>query len=422
MSFTTNSFQAFDVPLTNGANVLTFHATDRNGNVTTTNITYTLNYSGKPPPAIQVFWPQNGDTVTGTTFTLRGSLNDFTASLTAQIVDASGDTNVIQGVVERNGLFWVENAPLADGLNYITLTVMDAVTNVVTNLTVTCLGGAVTIDDFTARWRERPIRFFPRDRNDRPERLHALGQRDSSRRNYGRERWEAARCQWGRAARRWSRRGPFPTPRTGATARARCRPRTARRAIRRRRAAWPPKRKLINRPIAICRSIILSALPPRGYQINYCTGCDGTSVSVGTGQVDDTSPWTGGTASHDLANSSSSSCADSSSGWDNHAFAWPCDACPGTAVETYNSPTTGAGTNAYPDDMQDALYNAQEGFHFGAYKIPAHWEFEDHVIRTSSDACSDGAAIYDDTQCICSQMTLQTGGKGIPARAEPVPI
>ena len=45
--YTTNAFQAFDVALTNGANVVTFHATDMAGNITTTNFTYTLDYSGK---------------------------------------------------------------------------------------------------------------------------------------------------------------------------------------------------------------------------------------------------------------------------------------------------------------------------------------------------------------------------------------
>ena len=150
VSITTNTFQAFDVPLTNGDNVVTFHATDMAGNITTTNFTFTLDYSGKTnPPAIQMYWPQNGDQVSGTEFTLRGLLDDFTASLTAQIIDASGNTNTVQGLVERNGLFWVENVPLLEGTNYVTLTAMDAVGNIsTTNLTISVSAG-VTIDDFS---------------------------------------------------------------------------------------------------------------------------------------------------------------------------------------------------------------------------------------------------------------------------------
>jgi hypothetical protein len=72
------------------------------------------------------------------------------ASLPAQIVDASGNTNIIPGLVERNGLFWVENAPLLAGTNHVTLTGMDVVSNIATtNLTVICVNPGLTIDDFT---------------------------------------------------------------------------------------------------------------------------------------------------------------------------------------------------------------------------------------------------------------------------------
>ncbi len=39
----------------------------------------------------------------------------------AQIVDTNGDTNVVSGIVERSGVFWVENLPLAEGTNELTL-------------------------------------------------------------------------------------------------------------------------------------------------------------------------------------------------------------------------------------------------------------------------------------------------------------
>jgi hypothetical protein len=149
---TTNTFQAFDVPLTNGINVLTFHATDLAGNVTTTNFIYTLDYSAKTnPPVMQIYWPQDGDNISGSTFTLRGSVDDFTATLTAQIIDSSGNTNTIQGLVERNGLFWVENAPFLPGTNYVTLTAADAVGNTsTTNLIVNDVSSALTVNNFSS--------------------------------------------------------------------------------------------------------------------------------------------------------------------------------------------------------------------------------------------------------------------------------
>jgi hypothetical protein len=155
-------FQAFDVPLMNGANVLTFHATDMAGNVTTTNFSYTLDYSGKTNlPAIQVYWPQNGDQVSGTEFTLRGSLDDFTASLTAQIVNSSGGTNTVQGLVERNGLYWVENVPLLAGTNYVTLTAMDAAGNISTTNLMISLSAGLTIDDFASELGGDPRNVVP---------------------------------------------------------------------------------------------------------------------------------------------------------------------------------------------------------------------------------------------------------------------
>lgn len=74
IELTTNYFQCFDVPLTNGPNTITFHATDFAGNVTTTNFTFTLDYSSATnPPVIQLNWPQNGTQISGNSFTWRGS-------------------------------------------------------------------------------------------------------------------------------------------------------------------------------------------------------------------------------------------------------------------------------------------------------------------------------------------------------------
>jgi hypothetical protein len=136
--FTTNYFQAFDVPLTNGLNIITFHATDHAGNSTVLITNFTVDYSSKTnPPAVQINWPQNGAQISGTYFTLDGQVDDPTATVKVQIVSTNTTTNTVSGLVGRDGIFWVENLPLNAGTNALTLTVTDAAGNSsVTNISV----------------------------------------------------------------------------------------------------------------------------------------------------------------------------------------------------------------------------------------------------------------------------------------------
>jgi hypothetical protein len=137
--YTTTWFQAFDVALANGPNTFTFHATDLAGNVATTNFTFTLDYSDKTnPPLVRLFYPQDGTQLSGDDpFTWRGWVEDFTAKVTAEVLDASGTTNVYRGVVERDGKFWIENLPAATGTNWLRLKAQDVVGNAsVTNIAV----------------------------------------------------------------------------------------------------------------------------------------------------------------------------------------------------------------------------------------------------------------------------------------------
>ncbi len=78
------------------------------------------------PPAVALTFPQDGLKVSGTKFTLDGFVDDPTATVAAQIVDAGGNTNVASGEVERTGRFWVDDLPLNAGANLLTLTVTDA--------------------------------------------------------------------------------------------------------------------------------------------------------------------------------------------------------------------------------------------------------------------------------------------------------
>jgi hypothetical protein len=146
--FTTNYFECLDVPLTNGLNTITLHAADLAGNTNSVTLSVTLDYSSRTnPPVVQLYWPQDGALIGNNTYTWRGWVDDPTSTVTAQLVDTNGDTNVLQGLVERDGSFWVENVPLSAGTNFLTLTVTDSAGNVaVTNILVYPSTVELTID------------------------------------------------------------------------------------------------------------------------------------------------------------------------------------------------------------------------------------------------------------------------------------
>jgi hypothetical protein len=144
---TTNWFQAYDVPLTNGVNRLTLRVSDRAGNMTTTNFNVTLDYSGATnPPVVSLIWPQDGWSVSGTNCTIRGTMSDETGTVVAQVVNGDGTTNIINGILERDGMFWLENVPL-NGTNTVGVQATDAAGNVtVTNFIVKPGSLTLTID------------------------------------------------------------------------------------------------------------------------------------------------------------------------------------------------------------------------------------------------------------------------------------
>jgi len=125
IEFTTNYFQAYDVPLTNGLNVLTLHATDLAGNLTTltTNINYVPTTN---PPAVNLVWPQDGMQISGSSLTIQGQVDDPTATATMAVVDANGNTNTFNGLTGRDGNFWIENVPLNAGSNLLMVAVANA--------------------------------------------------------------------------------------------------------------------------------------------------------------------------------------------------------------------------------------------------------------------------------------------------------
>ena len=149
--FTTNYFECVDVPLTNGLNVITLHATDLAGNVSALVTSYTVDYSNKAPPTIQLDWPQDGMVFCGSQIVCRGRISDPTATITATMVDTNNTTNTLNGLVGRDGNFAFDNVPLAGGANRLNLTVSDVANNVVeTNLTILQGNAGLTIDPVAA--------------------------------------------------------------------------------------------------------------------------------------------------------------------------------------------------------------------------------------------------------------------------------
>jgi hypothetical protein len=136
--FTTNWFQGYDIALATNANVITLRVADLAGNVTMTNFTVTLDYtSATNAPELQILWPTNDMHLSGDNFYIRGKINDETASIAAEWVDANDVTNAVVGMVERNGMFWVEDLPLGAGTNEVRLIATNAAGRVtVTNLSV----------------------------------------------------------------------------------------------------------------------------------------------------------------------------------------------------------------------------------------------------------------------------------------------
>ena len=148
MNHTTNWFVCQDMALTMGTNYVGIHAVDWAGNVTATNFSYIFNTNGDTtPPVIGLTWPQSGMEISGNSFTLRGTMDDDTATVSGQWTDTNGVTQTVTGLVERGGQFWLQNLPLNPGTNLITVTATDAAGNAAsTSLTLVQSGVTLMMD------------------------------------------------------------------------------------------------------------------------------------------------------------------------------------------------------------------------------------------------------------------------------------
>jgi hypothetical protein len=149
--FTTNSFQAFDVELAGGTNLIALHASDLAGNHTVTNFVFTLDYSNETnPPSIHMVWPQDGAQIAGGSFTLRGWTDDPTATVWAQVGGSAGNARDFIGAVDRTAHFWVDGIRLSAGTNIVALSLTDAAGNSsTTNITVVQSTVQVTMNPVT---------------------------------------------------------------------------------------------------------------------------------------------------------------------------------------------------------------------------------------------------------------------------------
>jgi hypothetical protein len=145
----TNWVQFFDVDLTEGANTITLTATDMAGRTYQTTFPLTLDLAGdSTAPIVTHHWPFTGNGNSGaakiasSSFTLRGQLDDPTAAVAVYIGGLE-----IAGIVDRDGLFWVEDIPLEPGWNSFTLEARDGANNAtLTNHQIERTSVQITID------------------------------------------------------------------------------------------------------------------------------------------------------------------------------------------------------------------------------------------------------------------------------------
>lgn len=130
------SFTAHGILLREGQNIITVTATDVYGDVGAASETVTLNTT---PPQLGILAPTNGSTVTSSTVTVAGNVNE----------QVPGTINAKQVAVTVNGIaatvsnrtFSAANVPLVQGMNIITATATDPAGNTSqTQVTVTYMG------------------------------------------------------------------------------------------------------------------------------------------------------------------------------------------------------------------------------------------------------------------------------------------
>jgi hypothetical protein len=135
-------FEAVDIDLVPGTNIITFHC-EIAGNRVSTNIVLVFATSGKTnPPVFKLRSPTNEMIIANSRIDMDGTCDDPSAEFMALVCDDRGNATHRDGhagrdSLGRDGLFIVEAVPLSEGIEYITLIDMDATHNsAFTNITV----------------------------------------------------------------------------------------------------------------------------------------------------------------------------------------------------------------------------------------------------------------------------------------------
>lgn len=131
-------FDCYDIDLRPGTNTIVLRCTDRAENTLVTNLVYVFSTTGDTqPPKLEVAYPRDGARIHDSELTLDGTSDDPTATVVALVSSAEGHADLIEGLVERHGKFWVEHLPLRAPPTCITVIATDAAHNSsLTNLTI----------------------------------------------------------------------------------------------------------------------------------------------------------------------------------------------------------------------------------------------------------------------------------------------
>jgi RHS repeat-associated protein len=149
-----NSFEFLDVDLQTGTNLVKLTATDVAGNVSSTNLIYVLDaswWNNMPIPSVRIDYPGNGSLLNTNSISISGFTDDENASV--YVSDSS--SNCFNGIVGRDGVFWITNISLAEGSNFFALYLSNSAGKAAsTNFAVFChpneVSNYIYIDDVSA--------------------------------------------------------------------------------------------------------------------------------------------------------------------------------------------------------------------------------------------------------------------------------